>query len=370
MSTPVAGTSRKKLFWVLGGTVTSVLVAGVAIQFFKAPGAVAVEQPAASQAGQPGPADARYVGRVNRQHVTRAELAEECLARYGAEVLDSIINRLVIQHACEERGISVTHQEVDQEILRIAKRFNLPADTWFEMLRTERNLTPEQYRRDVIWPMLALKKLAGEAIVVQDADIQRAFVREYGPRVKAKMIMLDNLRRAQTVWEQVAKTPDDFERLARESSIEPNSRALGGAIPPIRRTGAAETEALEKAAFGLRAGEISGVVQVGMNRYVILLCEGRTEPVVTELDRVKADLHAMLLEEETQKSVARVFEKLKTSAQVDNYITGTRTGGVQPASATAPGQAVAPGAAPSGPASSGPTAAPRSASGPASPVRR
>ena len=64
--------------------------------------------------------------------------------------------------------------------------------------------------------------------------LQMAYEDNYGPRVKARMIVLDNPRRA-TVWEKIKANPDDFEALARDYQIEPNSRALGGTIPPIRK---------------------------------------------------------------------------------------------------------------------------------------
>ena len=55
-----------------------------------------------------------------------------------------MINRLVIQHACEERGVAVTADEVNQEIVQIAGKFNLAVDNWFQMLQAEKNITPQQ----------------------------------------------------------------------------------------------------------------------------------------------------------------------------------------------------------------------------------
>jgi foldase protein PrsA len=184
--------------------------------------------------------------------------------------------------------------------------------------------------------MLALKKLAGDNVAITDEDMQRAFVRDYGPRVKAKMIMLDNPRRATEVWEKAVAAPQDkisaeFGALARQHSIDPTSRPLDGAIPPIRRIGTPETQNLEKAAFALQEGEVSGIIQVGLGRYVILLCEGRTEQTV-EFDQVKEDLYQHLTEEKVQESVAKVFEKLKSEARVDNYLTNTSSGGATQAS--------------------------------------
>ncbi len=69
----------------------------------------------------------------------------------------------------------MTKEEVDQEVARIAQKFKLTPDNWYAMLEAERNLTAMQYRRDVIWPMLALKKIAGNKIDVTEADLQKGF---------------------------------------------------------------------------------------------------------------------------------------------------------------------------------------------------
>jgi len=157
--------------------------------------------------------------------------------------------------------------------------------------------------------MLALRKLAGQQTQLTQAEVQKAFVRDYGPRVKARMIMLDNLNRAQKIWDDVKRNPADFERKARDYSIEPSSRALGGAIQPIPQY--SDNESLWKAAFKLKEGEVSGIIQIGLSRYAILLCEGYTEPVVTSIDEVKNQLLDQLAEEQAQEAVARVFDKLK-----------------------------------------------------------
>ena len=59
------------------------------------------------------------------------------MAQYGPKVLDSIINRMIIQQACEKQGISVKESEIKQEVNDIAARFNLPVDAWYQMLKAE-----------------------------------------------------------------------------------------------------------------------------------------------------------------------------------------------------------------------------------------
>ena len=252
------------------------------------------------------------------------------MQRYGAEVLENLINRTLIQQACSKKGVTVTEGEVLNEITRISKRFGLDKATWYKMLQAERGLTPLQYQRDVIWPMLALKKLAGADVRITQDMMKKAYADAYGPKANVKMIMLDNQRHAQQVWEMARRNPEDFSRLAQEHSVEPNSKSLGGAVPPIRRyTGAHEN--VRQAAFAMRTpGEISPIVHVGLNSFVIMKFNGFTEKIAHEPKDVQAKLHEELMEQEVQRLVAETFQNLKDTAQVQNLVTGQSTTTVNP----------------------------------------
>ncbi|MGE3314958.1 MAG: peptidylprolyl isomerase [Planctomycetaceae bacterium] len=336
--TTVQNKKRAGSRWMLAlaGTAVVIVTAGVLFQVFRAEEGTAAETEAADtetsgRTSLQASNDQKALARVNSEPISYDVVARECMARYGQEVLENIINRMIIHQACREKGIEISKEQVDGEVTKIAQKFNLDVDGWYAMLQKERNLTPTQYRNDIIWPMLALKQLAGTEITpVTEEDLKRAFIRDYGPRVKAKMIMLDNPRRAQQVWEQANKKDQDFGRLAREHSMDPSSRALEGEIPPIRRYAGADN--LEKAAFKLKEGEISGIIDMttpDKKMFVILQCQGRTEPVVTDIAQVQETLQAQLEEERVQSSVAKIFDKLKKEARVDNLLTGTSTGGVQ-----------------------------------------
>lgn len=331
---PVPTPGKRSWGGLIAGTIGLFVIAGLGFQFFTAnPAASQTDATSAGQAGLNSSASGKVLARVNDQAITYDVVARECVARHGEEILDNLINRLIIQQECERQGILVSRQDVEEEISETAKKFNLPVDTWYQMLASERGLTREQYQNDIIWPMIALKKLAGQQVQVTEKEMQEGFERDYGPRVKARMILLEgNIRQANRIWEQCVATPDDFDRLAREHSADPNSRPLGGVVPPIRRH--AGNKAIEEAAFKLHTGEISGLIQVAENSYVILKSEGLTEPVVEDVRVVWNDLLEQLTEEKTQRTVATIFEQIKSEARVDNFLTRTSTGGKNPVKQT------------------------------------
>jgi len=312
--------SGGKFKFLVFGTAIILIAGGIGYQVYSARTAGA--QTGGDQAGTTRMN--QNLARVNDQYISFDAVANESVKRVGGEVLDNLINRTIIQQACEKRGLQVSKGEVTAEITRISQKFKMPIETWYQMLQTERGLTPEQYQRDIIWPMLALKKLAGDNVQVSQQDMEKSFVRDYGTMVKSRMIMLDNFRRAQEAYEKARKNPEIFDELAQEYSIEPNSRSLGGTIPHIRRYSGNET--LENAAFKLKAGQVSGILEVDHGRYVILKCEGFTEPVVSEMSQVKDDLYEQVKEEKVQQAVSDVFQALKAEARVDNYLNRTSTG--------------------------------------------
>ena len=105
------------------------------MQYVRSPATKAAAYPPAGQAriGRPAP-KADILSKVGKDSITYDAVAEECVKRFGREVLDDLIHRLIIQQACEENNITVSDQEISDEIARIAKRFNLDVNQWLQML--------------------------------------------------------------------------------------------------------------------------------------------------------------------------------------------------------------------------------------------
>ena len=266
---------------------------------------------------------------VNDQAITVRELAEECIARYGEEVLGGEVNRILLEEALKSQNVQVTQADLDAEIGHAAEISGVvdaagrpDIARWIAIITEQQKVSQDIYVRDAVWPSAALKKLVGGTVTVEQQDMQRGFEANYGQRVRCRAIVLERLRRAQEVWDKARRNPtvEFFGRLAEEYSVEASSRSLKGEVPPIKRFGG--QPALEQAAFSLRPGELSEIVQVG-ERFVILLCEGYTEPVKVDFAEVQDMVYAELFEKKLRVAMNRRFSAIKDSAQVDNFLTGT-----------------------------------------------
>lgn len=303
---------------------------------------------------------------VNGKQITFQQLTDECLVRFGGDVLDGEINRRLFTQELARRKLAVGEQDIQAEIARAADSNNYlkpdrtpDVERWIKDVTTQDGVTAELYRSDAVWPSVALKKLCESRVQVTETDLQKGFESNYGERVRVLAIVLSDQRQAQRVWDMARNNATDtyFSQLAQQYSVEPSSRANGGEVPPICKHSGSPV--IEKEAFALKDGELSGIIAVE-DQFILLRCLGRTVPVQQDISAVQKELHRDIHEKKLRSEMNREFERLRDSAQIDNFLAGTsqapktargRTGGpsvgsvrpalgpnggIAPASATAP----------------------------------
>lgn len=263
---------------------------------------------------------------VNEQKVTIAQVAAECVKRHGTVVLEGEINRKLLSQALAKANTAVTQEDLDAEVARAAKSYGyVRADgtadvgAWLEAVVADGAATADLYVRDSVWPSVALSKLVQGSVSVTEDDLKEGFDSNFGPRVEVLAIVLSDQRSAQKIWELARSNPTEefFGNLAEQYSVEPVSQSNFGKVPPIRKFGG--QPAIEKEAFALKPGELSGIVATG-EKYVILRCQGMTEPVVKDYSAVRDELMTTIQERKSRQAMAKKFDVLKSEAQIDNFL--------------------------------------------------
>ena len=217
-----------------GAAVGAITVVAVCIAIRSVHGPVPANAKSATpadsnQTTRPG-ADAKQllqiVAQVNRDTIGRQELAQECLDHFGGEVLDAMLNKYLIDEYCRQRQITVTRRKVSDEVDRLAKKFGISTDQWLKMIEDERHIKPEQYADDIVWPMLALKKIAADQIQPTQQEIEDAFEAKFGEAVKTRLIVLTTEQRAEQVLREARANPAGFPALARKYSVDPSGAPM------------------------------------------------------------------------------------------------------------------------------------------------
>jgi len=266
------------------------------------------------------------VALLNGQQITVRELAEECITRYGVDVLEGEINRKILNQALTTQNKEVAQQDILAEIKRAADSRgylddagNPDVKAWLKAVTSNDDVTVDIYVKDVVWPSAALKQLVSDETKISDEDLQRGFESNYGPRVEVMAIVLNTQRQANMVWDLANNNSNDyfFGQLAEQYSIEPVSRANQGKVPPIRKYGGQPV--VEEEAYRLKKGELSGIVAVG-GKFIIMRCTGHTVPVVESIDDVRDELVSYLSERKTHSAMTVKFDDIRQQADVINFL--------------------------------------------------
>ena len=263
---------------------------------------------------------------VNNQAIPMDRFDQACVKRHGIQILEGEINRKLIENALVASKQQVTQADIDLEIQRAADYFGYihsdgspNVQEWIKNVMTEDNVSFETYVHDAIWPTVALKKLIDGKVQVTEEDLQKGFQSNYGPRAEVLAIVLSNQRTAQEVWEYARNDKSErfFGELAHQYSVEPSSKSNFGKVPALRRHSGQPN--LEKAAFDLKPGDTSGIIEVNQ-QYVILKSQGLTDPVVKDFNAVKGELFKDILEKKQRLAMDTYLSSLIAEAQIANLL--------------------------------------------------
>jgi hypothetical protein len=263
--------------------------------------------------------------------ITRAELGEYLIARQGADRLDLLINRRIIEHACQEKGIEVTAAEIDAKLAEDLKGLQINKLDFVKRMLKQYNKTLYEYKEDVIRPQLLLSKLARDRVNITEEDLRNAFEAYYGERVECKVIVwpeTEHEKVMSTIYAQICNNPAEFDRVARTQCIQ-RLAARGGLIEkPIGHHTLGNNPSsleLEKELFSLQPGEMTSVKDIPEG-CAVFKCTKHFPPDATKrLADVQKELEAEILEKRMQLVIPEVFKELRAAANPQRLLHGFKT---------------------------------------------
>ena len=307
------------------------------------------QAPAPAPAAKAVPAQLpEVVARVNGEAITGKDLDDAVRAIAGRAgpippderdrvyrgVLDNMIGyRLMIQEA-KARKITVADADVDAQVAQIRAQF--PSDAQFQQALTAQRTTLEAVRNDARDGMsadrLVESEIAGKVAVKPEAvtDFYQKNQDKFqqGPRVRASHILIGIPQNADAATKQQAKAKadallkdlragKDFAATAKANSQDPGSAPNGGDLGYFEQ--GQMVPPFEQAAFALKPGEMSEVVETQFGYHIIKVAE-KQESRVVPLEEAKGQIEEYLTQQNRHAQTELFVNALRAKAKVEILI--------------------------------------------------
>lgn len=248
-----------------------------------------------------------------------SELPKDEQIQYRKKMLNFVIDRMLIQDAAGELKVVVTDKDIRNGIDSIKKRF--PDEQAFASALKQQKMTEKELESDLRRD-LTIKKVIDTVTVttptVTEQEISN-YYKENPERFKqpeevwASHILVNVDKNASSADREAARKKiealrkrliegEDFAQLAKDNSDCPSGKRSGGDLGWFKR--GRMVKEFENAAFALKPGELSDIVETPFGYHIIKI-HGKHPERVIGLDEVKGDLHQELI----MNKKGEVFDK-------------------------------------------------------------
>jgi peptidyl-prolyl cis-trans isomerase C len=286
------------------------------------------------------------LARVNGEKIERWEFdnaVKRVEARAGGpvppdkrdEVLRGVLDQLVAYHLLAQesraRKLAVADADVDARLAEIRKGF--PTEEAFKQGITAQGLTLEQLKSQAKTSLEVAKVIETEVnakVAVQDPEVKGFYDQnpeqfKQGDTVHAAHILIglpqgatpEQKAEAKTKAATVLKTikaGGDFATLARANSSDPGSAPNGGDLGFFPK--GQMTPAFEEAAFKLKPGTVSPLVETPFGFHIIKVIE-RRPPRTAPFDEVSAKIKEYLEQGQRGKKLEQFVEQVKAKGKIE-----------------------------------------------------
>jgi hypothetical protein len=287
----------------------------------------AAAAPAPPAATPPPAAPADYSQRPvaflhKNEAVTREQLGEYLIARYGAEKLPLLINKIIIEEACKAKNIDVTPAEIEAQFAQDLAGMGMDEKTFVTGVLKQCKKSLYEWKEDVVRPKLLMTKLVHARVAVTEDDIKAGYEAYYGEKVECQMIYWPKNEKeiARKEYATIRDNDDEFQRKAK---LQADSRlaATGGRLDAPIAHHTTGDEDLERVVFRLQENEVSELLDTP-NGVVVVKCLKRI-PAKTDvsMQSVRPQLFKEVFDRKVQREIPVVFKELQKQAEVNYLLT-------------------------------------------------
>ncbi|WP_243298762.1 peptidylprolyl isomerase [Bacillus litorisediminis] len=287
-------TMKKVIFIILGMMVMLTVILGVAFSREEA------------------------VATVNGNEISEEELNDLLMNQYGASTLDSLINDKVIQLESEKQNVTVTDEEIDEELKIFIDSYG--GEESFNTALESSGITLDMVTSDIKTYLLT-KKLMASDIEITEEEMQTYFEENkdmfaQAEQVQASHILVEDEATAQEVKEKL-EAGEDFAALAKEYSTDTASAEAGGDLGFFGKGEMAEP--FEEAAFSLEVNQISDPVKTEHGFHIIKVTD-KQEAKEANYEESKEKIKDTLFDEKMNAQYTTWLENLKADYEIETFI--------------------------------------------------
>jgi parvulin-like peptidyl-prolyl isomerase len=249
------------------------------------------------------------------QTITRQELGEYLLVRYGYDKLPLLLNKRIVDDACRERGIELTAADIEAAFAEDLKGLAMEREKFIQTVLTRYKKTLYEWKEDMLRPRVQMTRLASPRISVSQEDLRRAYESAYGEKVECRLIMwpLSKEKEALEQYGKLRSSEEEFDKAARAQDFQSWLAASAGKIKPVGRWAMAEE--LEKEVFRLQPGQVSTLVKTPQGIHLIKCDKRLPADTAVSFESVKPQLEVQIRQAKLQVEVGGVFQALKEKSQ-------------------------------------------------------
>jgi foldase protein PrsA len=230
------------------------------------------------------------------------------------KLLDMLVDEKLQLLKAKELGITVTDAEVNTEVDNAKKYFD--SEEKFNEFLKGQSMDLDYFTQSVK-KELTISKLVDkmtESISVTDEEVKTYYETNKNEflSVKASHILLDTKEEAEKMLERV-KAGEDFAELAKQYSKDPSAKENSGNLDYFRQ--GTMVEPFEKAAFALKPGEISDVVQTDFGFHIIKVEDSKLD----NFDEVKEQLKSNMLYEKQNGEYEKLLEEMRNNTKIERF---------------------------------------------------
>jgi peptidyl-prolyl cis-trans isomerase SurA len=261
----------------------------------------------------------------------------QALAAARKDILSGLIERKLISQRAEQRGITVSDEEIDMQYFRVIEDNNLTEEQFSAEL-AKAAITPQMYK-DNLRSQITRQRLIGveirSKVVITNEQIEEYYSSQYGQQSEgdglhilqvgclwgpgSKSASKDEARMRAQQLRGMVMAGENFKEIAQSYSDLP-SAADGGDIGIFQRNELSTS--MQEGLAGLRPGEVSPIIESGQSYQFFKVLSSKSGDIITQapLESVREDIRALLMEQELKDKFEKWVTQLRENAYIEEQL--------------------------------------------------